>query len=99
MKISEQAFVENYDKLATKLLDENQAGGAWFYGSDEEFEEWAGEVLFEALEIFLNLCGIEVEWDEIGTEGVDIPQLNGANNRPIFARAAGKLHKNPLQIF
>ena len=73
MKISEQTFVENYDKLSAKLLDENQVGGAWFDGSEEEFEEWAGDVLFEALEIFLNLCGIEVEWDKINTDGVDIP--------------------------
>ena len=72
MKISEQTFVENYDKLSTKLLDENQVGGSWFNGSEEEFEEWAGDVLFEALETFLNLCGIEVEQDEIITEGVDI---------------------------
>ena len=46
MKISEQTFIENYDKLSAKLLDENQAGGAWFNGSGEEFEEWAGDVLF-----------------------------------------------------
>ena len=72
MKISEQTFVENYDKLSTKLLDENQVGGSWFNGSEEGFEEWAGDVLFEALETFLNLCGIEVEWDEIIAEGVDI---------------------------
>lgn len=73
MKISEQTFIENYDKLGTKLLDENQVGGPWFDGSEEEFEEWAGDVLFEALETFLNLCGIEVEWDKINTEGIDIP--------------------------
>lgn len=73
MKISEQTFVENYDKLGAKLLEKNQVGGAWFDGSEEEFEEWAGDVLFEALEIFLNLCGIEVEWDKINTDGVDIP--------------------------
>lgn len=72
-KISEQLFVENYDKLSSILLDENRVGGAWFYGSEEEFEEWAGDVLFDALEIFLNLCGIEVEWDKINTDGVDIP--------------------------
>jgi len=63
MKISEETFVENYNKLGAKLLDTNQEGGAWFHGSEEEFEDWAGEVLFEALEIFLNLCGIEVEWE------------------------------------
>ena len=73
MKISEQTFVENYDKLGAKLLEKNQVGGAWFDGSEEEFEEWAGDVLFEALEIFLNLCGIEVEWDKINIDGVDIP--------------------------
>jgi hypothetical protein len=73
MKISEQTFIENYDKLGAKLLDENQEGGPWFYGSEEEFEEWAGDVLFDALETFLNLCGIEVEWDKINTDGVDIP--------------------------
>lgn len=72
MKISEQTFIENYDKLSAKLLDENQAGGAWFNGSGEEFEEWAGDVLFDALETFLNLCGIEVEWGKIITEGIDI---------------------------
>ena len=72
MKISEQTFVENYDKLSAKLLDENQVGGSWFNSSEEEFEEWAGDVLFEALETCLNLCGIEVEWDEVITEGVDI---------------------------
>lgn len=72
-KISEQLFVENYDKLSSILLDKNQVGGAWFNGSEEEFEEWAGDVLFDTLEIFLNLCGIEVEWDKINTDGVDIP--------------------------
>lgn len=72
MKISEQTFVENYDKLSAKLLDTNQEGGAWFDGSEEEFEEWAGDVLFESLEIFLNLCGIEVEWDEINIDGIII---------------------------
>ena len=72
-KISEQLFVENYDKLSSILLDRNQVGGAWFNGSEEEFEDWAGDVLFDALEIFLNLCGIEVEWDKINTDGVDIP--------------------------
>lgn len=61
MKISEKTFVKNCDKLSAKLLDENQFGGAWFHGSKEEFEEWAGDVFFEALEIFINLCGIEVE--------------------------------------
>lgn len=73
MKISEQTFVENYDKLGSMLLDNNREGGAWFYGNEEEFEDWAGDVLFDALEIFLNLCGIEVEWDNINTDGVDIP--------------------------
>ena len=72
MKISEQTFVENYDKLSEKLLNTNQVGGAWFNGSEEEFEDWAGDVLFDAFETFLNLCGIEVEWDEINTDGVDI---------------------------
>jgi hypothetical protein len=72
-KISEQTFVENYDKLSTKLLDENQSGGAWFDGDAEQFDEWAGDVLFDALETFLNLCGIKVEWDKINTDGVDIP--------------------------
>ena len=73
MKISEQTFVESYDILGAKLLDENQVGGSWFNGSEEEFEDWAGDVLFDALETFLNLCGIEVEWDKINTDGVDIP--------------------------
>jgi hypothetical protein len=72
MKISEQTFIENYDKLGAKLLDENQVGGAWFNGSEEEFEEWAGDVLCDVLETFLNLCGIEVEWDKVYTDGVDI---------------------------
>ena len=73
MKISEQTFVENYDKLGSILLDNSREGGAWFYGSEEQYEAWAGDVLFDALEIFLNLCGIEVEWDKINTDGVDIP--------------------------
>ena len=47
MKISEQTFVENYDKLSEKLLNTNQVGGAWFNGSEEEFEDWAGDVLFD----------------------------------------------------
>lgn len=64
MKISEKTFVENYDKLGAKLIDGTQEYGAWFYGSKEEFDDWAGDVLFEALEIFLNLCGIEVEWED-----------------------------------
>jgi hypothetical protein len=73
MKISEQIFVENYDKLGSILLDKNREGGAWFYGDEEQYEDWAGDVLFDALEIFLNLCGIEVEWDKNNTDGVDIP--------------------------
>ena len=73
LKIDEETFVENYDKLSGELLNSNQIGGAWFNGSQEEFEDWAGEVLFEALEKFLNLCGIEVKWDKINTDGVDIP--------------------------
>lgn len=73
LKIDEKTFVENYDKLSGELLNSNQVGGAWFNGSEEEFEDWAGDVLFEALEKFLNLCGIEVEWDEISDDGVDIP--------------------------
>ena len=72
LKIDEETFVENYNKLSGELLNSNQVGGAWFNGSEEEFDEWAGDVLFEALEKFLNLCGIEVEWDKINTEGVDI---------------------------
>ena len=72
MKISEQTFIENYNKMRDNLLSKKQVGGAWFDGSEEEFEDWAGDVLFDALDIFLNLCGIEVEWDEIITEGVDI---------------------------
>ena len=72
MKISEQTFIENYNKMSDNLLSKNQVGGAWFNGSEEEFEDWAGDVLFDALEIFLNLCGIEVEWDEIITDSVDI---------------------------
>lgn len=61
LTINQATFEENLNKLKDRLLDENQVGGAWFYGSEERFEEWAGDVLYEALEIFLNLCGVKIE--------------------------------------
>lgn len=61
MTISMDVFSEMYEDVAKKLLDENQWGGAWFQGDEEEFEDWAGDVLSDALEYCLNYFDIQIE--------------------------------------
>lgn len=61
MTISMDVFSAMYETIANKLLDKNQVGGPWFNGSEEEFEDWAGDVLYDVLEYCLNYFGITVE--------------------------------------
>lgn len=61
MKISMDVFSKMYEDVAKKLLDENHCGGAWFWGDEEKFEDWAGDVLSEALEYCLNYFDIQIE--------------------------------------
>ena len=55
---------EQYDNFINEVTDEllnpNQAGGAWFGGSREQFEEWAGDVFAETIDIVFEKLGIEI---------------------------------------
>ena len=61
MKISMNVFSEMYEDVAKKLLDKNQYCGAWFQGDEKKFEDWAGDVLPDALEYCLNYFDIQIE--------------------------------------
>lgn len=63
-KILENDFYKAIDYAAERCLDPNQFAGAWFSGSKEEFEEWAGDVLPEFLEYFLTSLGFEIDYKE-----------------------------------
>ena len=58
MEISLHEFAIMYDRVAGKLIDENQPGGAWF--KEDEFEDWAGDALADALEYCLNYFNITI---------------------------------------
>ena len=60
LKITHEDFVKAYEKTCDKLIEPTPSG-QWFEGSAEECEEWAGDVFFDALEIFANCLGVEVE--------------------------------------
>ena len=61
MTISMDVFSEMYEDVAKKLLDKNQYCGAWFQGDEKKFEDWAGDVLPDALEYCLNYFDIQIE--------------------------------------
>ena len=61
MTISLDVFSEMYEDVAKKLLDKNQYCGAWFQGDEKKFEDWAGDVLSDALEYCLNYFDIQIE--------------------------------------
>lgn len=64
MKITMTITAEQYDnfinEVADELLNPNQAGGAWFDGSREKFEEWAGDVFAVTIDIVFEKLGIEI---------------------------------------
>lgn len=51
------------DEVKNKLLSPEQRGGPYFNGDEAEFEEWAGDAFFDAIEYALNEIGIEVDWE------------------------------------
>lgn len=60
MTITEEQYDNFIDEVADELLNPNQAGGAWFGGSREKFEEWAGDVFAETIDIVFEKLGIEI---------------------------------------
>ena len=51
------------EKVKNKLLNPEQCGRAYFDNNEAEFEKWAGDAFFDAIEYALNEVGIEVDWD------------------------------------
>ena len=62
-KIPENDFYKAIDYAAERCLDPNQVAGAWFGGTTEGFEDWAGDVLPEFLEHFLNSLGFKIKYE------------------------------------
>lgn len=58
--------IKQYDKLLEYIkqyaMNQNLVGGAWFKNQDE-FEEWAGDVFYDLLEIVLKYLGITIDFD------------------------------------
>ena len=51
------------EEVKNKLLNPEQRGGPYFSGDEAEFEEWAGDALWDVIEYVLNEVGIEVDWE------------------------------------
>lgn len=60
VKINFDEFTKIAEFVTNKLLDETEYGGAWFH-SEEELDEWAGDVLYDVIEYTLNSVGIKTE--------------------------------------
>lgn len=56
--ITDKEFADMIDSVVKELLDTTQPGGGWFEGDKEKFDEWAGDVLWDALEKCLNYFDI-----------------------------------------
>lgn len=61
MKVSEKSFYEMYDRVAERLIDKNQCGGGYFNNSREEFDDWAGDALMDALDYCLQYYNIFID--------------------------------------
>lgn len=64
MNITFEQYEKILDDVAEQLLTPNQEGGAWFNGSKEEFEEWAGDVFDDVVEHTLKAVGIVVNYPD-----------------------------------
>ena len=47
------------DEVAKDLLNPDSDGGAWF-DSEEEFEDWAGDVFYSVIDAVFEKLGIEI---------------------------------------
>lgn len=63
-KISYEQYTTILDNIVKKLLDPNQVGGAWFNGSESEFEEWAGDAFCEVVLQTLHEVGVHIDDNE-----------------------------------
>lgn len=57
--ITDADYSKAYEAVMEHLIDPSAFGGAWFESSDKA-EEWAGDVLDDAIWVFLEKLGIEV---------------------------------------
>lgn len=57
MAITGKEMDELCEKVKAHLMDETQVGGAWFH-SEEDMEEWAGDVFYDAIDYAFELIGV-----------------------------------------
>lgn len=61
-----ETFNDIYSYVKARLMDSSQYGGPWFH-SEEEFENWAGDVLMDAVKYTLKAVGISVSPNDDNT--------------------------------
>ena len=57
--ITDADYSKAYEEVMEYLINPTIPGGAWFESADKA-EEWAGDVLDDAIWVFLEKLGIEV---------------------------------------
>ena len=55
-----KTYDDVYSYVKSLLMNPSQHGGPWFH-SEEEFEDWAGDVLDDTIEYTLKAVGITID--------------------------------------
>lgn len=66
MTITPKQYEQIQENIIAHLLEPNQLGGPWFYGSEAVFEKWAGDVFSEVVILVLKEVGITIDQDAEG---------------------------------
>ena len=77
-----KTFDEVYSYVKSLLMDPSQHGGPWFH-SEEEFEDWAGDVLNDTIEYTLRAVGVTIDDnDNLVKEDEEESDLNFYDEEP-----------------